>query len=144
MPHPRFQFSIRWMFAVTMVVAAGAGLWVATPSWQLGVVELVLIFFVPAFSAVASQNSTGYAKAFWIGVLVSGVLRSLALFMVLFPHGNWAFVNGYVDMGEVELALMGFFAALARYGRFMVVFWSLGPLVGILCVVGRWLLGKKE
>ena len=140
----RFQFSIRWIFAGTMAVACAAGLWVATPSWQLGVIELVLIFFVPAFAAVSSLGSKGYARDFWVGVLVSTVLGWLVLFLVLFPHGNWAFVNGYVDMGEVELALMGFFATFARYGRFMVVFWSFAPLVGILCVVTRWLIKPTE
>jgi len=136
------QFSIRWMLAVTMVVAAGAGLWVATPSWQLGVIELVLIFFVPAFAAVASQNSTGYAKAFWIGVLVSTVLP----FGVFF----WAIVRGIGDIYPRQGWTVDEWQAASRiiteYGRAIVLSWSFALLIGILCVVAHWFikLPKKD
>jgi hypothetical protein len=131
----RFQFSIRWILAGTMAVACAAGLWVAKPSWQLGLIELVLVFFVPAFAAVASHDARGYARAFWIGVVVTTVLGSCMSFVAMLPQINWT-----IDDWQ---SARRFFARFAPYGQSTVFFWSFAPPVGILCVLARWLLGKK-
>jgi hypothetical protein len=130
----RFQFSIRRIFAGTMAVAAGAGLWVATPSWQLGVIELILIFFVPTFAAVASLDSTGHARAFWIGVLVSMVLPIGVFFWAItqgfgFPHQFWT-SDQWQAAGRI----------LANFRRAIVLSWSFALLIGILCALAHWLI----
>jgi len=132
----RLQFSIRWIFAVTMAVAAGAGLWVATPSWQLGVIELVFVFFIPAFAAVASLDSRGNARAFWIGVMVSSALGSFVPFVSMLSQIAWT-----IDDWQSARRFLGRFA---EYGRATVFSWSFASLVGILCVLCRRLLGKRE
>jgi len=146
MSHPRFQFSIRRLFAVTMVVAGAAGLWggstnAAQSSWQFGLVELLLVFFVPAFAAVVSLDSKGYARAFWIGALISTVLGSLAVLQVMLPSQHQKIHNGW-RFRPWEIA--DFLNHFSYSRRWILGAWTFAPLVGILCVVARWfLVGKK-
>ncbi len=143
----RFQFSLRWIFAATMVVAGAAGLWggstdAAQSSWQFGLAELVLVFYVPAFAAVASLGSKGSARAFWIGVLISTVLGSFAVLLVMLPGQHERIHNGW-RFRPWEIA--GFLNHFSYSRRWVLGAWALALVVGLLCLVARWLLfGKKS
>lgn len=53
------QFSIRLMLVATAAVAAGVGLWIAEPSWQIGLIETVMALSLPALllAAVAAADA---------------------------------------------------------------------------------------
>src|SRR6185437_6619039 len=54
-----YQFSLRMMLAAVAVVGIGAALWVAEPSWQVGVVELLLsAWLLASVATLAALSST--------------------------------------------------------------------------------------
>lgn len=130
----RMQFSLRMLFAAVAVVAIGAALWVAKPSWQNGAVEVVFVAWTLTSAAMGSANSTGKTKAFWMGVTVESVLPAIA----------WAFLGSFgastALVRSTSLKFELYLEILSQNFRLLLLAWAFAPVVGLLCVLTHRLL----
>jgi hypothetical protein len=141
----RFQFSLRMMLAAVAVVGIGAGLWVAEPSWQLGVVEALLLAWVPASAVLLSIQFTGKARAFWMGVAAECVWPILVCLSVavLFSLGIVPVDSALPETPPLLTRpawwFPGFLFDLSEHFLPVLLAWAFAPVVGLLCVLTHWL-----
>lgn len=113
------------LLAVIAVVAIGAALWTAEPSWLVGAVELSVSAWLLASVVTLIAHSRGKAKVFWLGVAVEcatpmGIHAALA-YVATLERRAW-----YFDAFLINLSI-GF--------RTVLLLWAFAPLVGLLCVL---------
>ena len=128
-----FQFSLRMMLAAVAVVGIGAGLWVAEPSWQVGVAEALIVAWTLTSAVILTVHSRGKARAFWMGC--AGQCITAACFL---PQ----FVLKIAPFGEFPefLGMLPYLTdALSNNFRCFLVAWAFAPVVGLLCVFTHWL-----
>ena len=125
----RSQFSIRCLLTVTAAVAALLALWKAPPSWQLGLLEVVLMMAVPAVCATICLERRGYARAFWLGMVVSTTIADMIFFGLVSPMQNNQWQSTSLNSGTLS--------SISDNFRFVVSLWSLTPLVGVICLLAR-------
>ena len=131
------QFSIRTLLTAVAVVAIGAALWVAEPSWQVGAFEALLLAWVPASAVVLSIYCDRKAKPFWIGVTAQCLLLALSYSSFLLPPEDSIWVTGPGVLGHPSFleTPFGLFTHLSSKFRVALVAWAFAPVVGVLCVV---------
>lgn len=138
----RIQFSLRTLLAAVAVVGIGGALWVAEPSWQLGVIEGVFVSWIQASVIVLSIHSEGKAKGWWIGMAVqctfASIIYVLSMFLAYALHADTppAVAEHRTFVGSVEW----FALTLSEYFRLVLAALAPAPVVGLLCVFTHWLL----
>ena len=129
------QFSLRTLFAAVAVVGIAVALWVARPSWQLGMVEIVCLAFVPASAIILAVNSTGNRKAWWIGITAQCLLAEFGFVHLAIQQANW-----YESIYMLKLLA----AAISDRFRMLLLAWAFAPVVGLLCVFMHWVLVRPH
>src|SRR5437016_5735666 len=113
MTNPPVQFSIRRIMVATAVVAAWCDLWVAQPSWQVGLVELFVLFGTPLLWMRDRTVATPRAKAFSLGTVLA---TALSMLWFLQPS-----VNSYASGCNVTYSHASVFRLLHVAGGFREV-----------------------
>ena len=133
------RFSIHTLLAAVAVVGIGTALWVAEPSWQLGLIEALFLIWVPASAVILSINSCGKARAWWIG-FAAGCIFGVKL-LLLSDSGVANLFNLQIPAIRGPLGrLQASATALSSGFRILLLLWLLAPIVGLLCVFTQWLL----
>jgi hypothetical protein len=133
----RFQFSIRWIFAVTAIVGVALAALSAKPSWISGLLIQLIFLAMPGFVAVLLVAGRGYARAFAIGA-VAPTLIGFAIAGRFLVGGDWIFAGTWRVL-ELAEYLFGQRADLIRF--FAIFIWSATLIGGTVAVVIRWLVG---
>lgn len=134
----KMQYSLRMLLSAVTLAAIGAALWIAKPSWQIGVVEALVLAWVPASAVLLSVHSSGKAKAFWTGVAAQCILATALITLVDSSVAGWVQFN-YSNPSAFD-GLRGFAGALAASFRQVLLAWAFAPVVGLLCVLTHWLI----
>ena len=132
----RTQFSLRTLLAAVAAAGIAAALWVAEPSWQVGVFEILLLVLAPAAAIALAVHSTRTAKTWWIGIATALGFTSILLFLqstMLLIYDSSIVESPLAD-------LMRFAGALSFNFRSAILAWAFAPVVGLLCVFTNWLL----
>lgn len=135
------QFTLRTLLAAVAAVGIGAALWVAEPSWQAGLIEILFLIWVPASAVILSANSSGKTRAWWIG-LAAGCIFGINLYLL----SDAGVVNAFSlyanpNPAPTRLArLQAVAKGLSSEFQVLLLLWSLAPVVGLLCVFTHWLL----
>jgi hypothetical protein len=130
-----YQFSLRTLLVAVAAVGIGAALWTAEPSWQLGVVEGLLLVLVPATAIALAVHSTGTATTWWIGIATA----SAAVAILAFLHSTTLLGYDPIIVKSPLVNLMQFARALSFGFRSAMLAWAFAPVVGLLCVFTHWL-----
>jgi hypothetical protein len=143
MRRPRFQFSIRSIFAWTAAVAAWVALWVADPASEsplwLGAIMIVASLAFPPLCGVACFQAKGATTAFWFGTLfVLTVSTSGYLCHLVSNIWGGGAMTGELD--DVEAILS--YAAYER--RLILIFAAISPFVGLICMTFHWFLDRSK
>lgn len=129
------QFSLRALLAAVAFLGIGAALWIAKPSWQVGAIETPIVAWVPASLIFLIANSTGRARAWWIGI-AAGCMPALFFFLFFFLQT----FTGPVRLSSVSWVKIWIFEELSNQFPFLLLAWAFAPVVGLLCVLTHWLL----
>jgi hypothetical protein len=129
------QFSIRTLLAAIAAVGIGAALWVAEPSWQLGVIEALVLAWITASAVLLTANSIGLARAWWAGIAAESML-AIIFVIPFFPRS--LLVRGPFDSDTWVASYL--FKALSSQFHLLLIAWAFAPVVGLLCVFTHWLL----
>lgn len=124
----RFQFSIRWILALIAGVAACCGLWVAAPTWWLGIVVFGTNLVLPPICWIAYLAATGHARAFWLGVSFSTTIAAEPFFFRLHLASHVGHVAGISFIGVRDFLIV---SATLRYPSLLICLSA--PLVGLCC-----------
>jgi len=132
----RFQFSIRWIFAVTMAVGLALAALSAKPSWISNMLIQLIFLVMPGLVATLLVAGRGYARAFAIGA-VAPPLVGFAVTGRFLVAANWGWPT---NKSIVEMAAY-IFGLREDLGVVAIYIWSATLLGGTLAVVIRWLVG---
>ena len=129
----RLQFSIRFLLAATVAVAAGAGVVRAEPSWQtaLAIDALTTVFLTAAIIGIIQTN--GGSRAFWIGTA-----------LVLIPAFYGACKNALVALSYLVGFGSAWVPAVAVGDSFLWVLWCAAPANGLLALILNWLFANSR
>ncbi len=140
-PMGRFNYSLRTLLATVAALGIGAALWMAEPSWQIGLVETLFLICVPASAVILSVNSSGKARAWWVGI-AAGCIFGINLYL----PSDAGVVNVFTlyanpNPAATPLArLQAIAKSLSSEFQVLLLLWSFAPVVGLLCVFTHWLL----
>jgi hypothetical protein len=136
------QFSLRLLLAAIAAVGIGAALWAAEPSWQVGILQSLVVMAAPACILTAAMHQQGANRAFLLGATfvatISTVTYSYQLAnecRVLLDR-NWT----SLPVGTQQMFLPDGLKASSVLFKHALFQWSFAPFVGLFCVFTHWLL----
>ena len=115
----RFQFSLKWTFVVTAVVAALLGEAVAFPDWLANIVGLVMTSMLAPVFMTGIVYARGLGRAFCIGVVAW-----------------WLSARWFIDVFHTQV----FDGGRIDY----CLWWCLGFVGGLTAIAVRWLIPKMD
>jgi uncharacterized membrane protein HdeD (DUF308 family) len=112
----------------TIITSFWAGKWSGTLLQLLvGILYVVAGFVITDTPVASAVTLTAFAAAFFI---VVGAFRTLAAFVVRFPHWGWAALNGVIT----------FLLGVIIYRHFpQSALWVIGVLVGVEMLLHGWM-----
>lgn len=135
----RFQFSLRMMLAAVAVVGIGAALWVAEPSWQVGLVEAVFVTWLIALPLMFIGRSSGAARAWWIGIAVESIFATVSHAVAIYSAFSiWGNISD-LQLQSQPTSFHWFGLRMAELFHPLIASWALAPAVGFLCYATHWL-----
>lgn len=139
------QFSIRLMLVATAAVAAGVGLWIAEPSWQIGLIETVMALSLPALLLAAVAAADARCRAVSLVLFVGTFLPSLAHVNQIVSNSRVEFVNasvgGMIVDSEFGANIRSGLVAGAQTLHTVLLLWTIAPFTALLWVLFHWLIG---
>jgi hypothetical protein len=136
------QFSLRMLFAAVAVTGIGGALWVAEPSWQVGILQTFLVLALPACGTVAAMQLSGPSRAFCVGLSFATTIAA-ATFMFHLTHACkpelFGVVAGIFESNEGMQWRRGLSSTSSSF-KAAAFQWAFAPVVGLLCVLTHWLL----
>jgi hypothetical protein len=135
-----FQFSLRMMLAAVAVVGIGAGLWVAEPSWQVGILQTLFVLALPAGVTVAATQLSGPSRAFCVGLSFATTIPAITFIfpLTLECRNLVGTVAGVFESNEGVRWLHGL-SLTSQLFKLAAFQWAFAPVVGLLCVFTHWL-----
>lgn len=139
----RTQFSLRTLIAAVAVVGIGAALWVAEPSWQVGILQTLFVLALPACVMAAAMRLSGPSRAFCIGLSFATTIPAAIFLLRLTNEGRVLIVDSAVAGIPLETSSdeMQLLRGLSLSSLFKLAAgqWAFAPVVGLLCVFTNWL-----
>ena len=138
------QFSLRTLFAAVAVVGIGAALWVAEPSWQVGLLQSVIVLTFPACVTVAAIQLRGPSRAFCVGLsFATTIPAGIFMFHLTYECKVDVVVSAVAGVAlesrEEMLWLRGL-SSMSPLFKVVAGQWAFAPVVGLFCVLTHWLL----
>lgn len=130
-------YSLRTLFITVAGAATVLALWLAGPSFQIGIVDVLVALAVPPMAAVAAANTERYLRTLFLAVSIStalpvvGYLQKVAVDLQNVPLAD-PFPDDVPDLQAIELR-GGFHFAACRF-RPVLVLWAFAPIVSLLAV----------
>jgi len=136
----QFQFSIRWIFAVTALVGLALAALSARPSWISGLLIQLIFLAMPGLVATLLVVGRSYVRAFAMGAVAPALIG--VPIVVSFSVVRGLNLVGYLR-SPYELAEY-LFGGPAGVMRVLALFlWSATLLGGTAAVIIRWLVGTE-
>jgi len=136
----RFQFSIRFLLAATVAVAAAFGVARAEPSWQISLAMDALTALFLTAAIIGAIQTSGEARAFWIGTVV--VLLSAFYGASENACVVLSYLVAYWD--GVLPGVGGLMPSDVRGGGFLWVLWCAAPVNGLFAAFLHWLFAPPK
>lgn len=130
------QFSIRFIFAVIAAVAVMMALICLEPKLPQFIGLLSSSAVICGLGILGAVESTGRARAFWIGAAVPVGLAAIATIFYVHRVMMYYEVNKVI---EPELVLHESISLRLT----MIWFWALSPISGLACTALHWLAGRR-
>ncbi|HVA50003.1 MAG TPA: hypothetical protein VNH11_26795 [Pirellulales bacterium] len=129
----RFQFSVRWIFAVTAIIGLICATLLTKPTPVTGSLFLLLLVVIPAVVVVGIIQGRGYVRAFCIGAAIPSSFGMIAW---------WEYVGAPFASG-------GPFNHLQDARGFVptdqaTFIWAAALLTGLVCVGFYWLIKSPK
>ena len=132
----RFQFSIRWIIAVTAIVGVALAALSAEPSRISGCLIQLIFLIMPGLVAVMLFSGRGYIRSFAMGAVVPTLIGAAIAGRLIIAGNVWT------DAWKVSELIWYMFGQRADLFRFFAIYiWSATLLGGTAAVVIRWLVG---
>lgn len=134
----RVQFSLGMLLAAVAVVAIGAALWVAEPSWPVGLLQALFVMAGPACAAAAAIQRQGARRIFGLGVAFALTIPATTYFYLLSNECRVLIADRHwtrVPIGTQQLFIPDGLEGSPVFFKLALCQWSLAPLVGLLCVL---------
>jgi hypothetical protein len=126
-PRP-FQYSLRSLLVVTIVVALACTIFFACPVWVGVVAGFCMVLFTPIVLTIVLIHRPGYLRTFCTGALFPAGLLFLFAGLYCYVFLLVMFEGGPNGAPRVVLLI------------FLGVYWTLVVLSGLLAVLVRWRL----
>lgn len=140
------QFSIRRLLGAVAAVGIGAALWSAQRSWQVGLLQALLVMAMPACIFIAAMHRKGASRAFLLGVAFVATSSSVNYFYQLANSCRGTWMDSSIA-GMASIARPTFFpqglAESPVFFKIALFQWSLAPFVSLLCVFTHWLFVRS-
>ena len=135
------QFSLRTLLAAVAIVGIGAALWVAEPSWQVGILQTFFVLALPACVTVAAMQLSGNSRAFCVGLSFATTIAAVMFIfhLTLECRNLIGTVAGVFESDEGVRWLHGL-SLTSQLFKLAAFQWAFAPVVGLLCVFTHWLL----
>jgi hypothetical protein len=136
----RFQFSIRWLLAVTAIVGVALAALSAKPNWISGGVIQLIFLMMPGLVAILLVVGRGNVRAFAIGALVPALI-GVPIVVWFLIAGGLQVAGSFPPYTAVGMAEYLFGRPVVVMRVFAIFIWSATLFGGTAAVVIRWLVG---
>ena len=138
------QFSLRALLAAIAIVGIGAALWVAEPSWQVGILQTSFVLALPACVTVAAIQADRASRAFYMGLAFATTIPAV-IYLLQLANESLVLIVDIAAAGipsetsYKETQLLRGLSSSCPFFKLAVSEWAFAPVVGFLCVLTHWL-----